>query len=96
MEFFDRAMAIAFLALPPFLFFTVRNRLRAFVYATLVLWVLMIVGGQYRLAYTPGYDSMAPGLSIVAGWLPASIYAGIWFAIVYFLFSKRPNVSPEE
>ena len=96
MEFFDAAMIIAFLALPPFLFFTVRNRLRAFVYATLVLWVLMIVGGQYRLAYTPGYDSMAPGLSIVAGWLPASIYAGIWFAIVYFCFSKRTNVMPEE
>ena len=89
MEFLDRAMMIAFLALPPFLFFTVRNRLRAFIYATLALWMLMIVGGQQRLAYTPGYDSIAPGLSIVAGWLPASIYAGIWYAIVYFCFSKR-------
>ena len=43
MEFLDRAMMIAFLALPPFLFFTVRNRLRAFIYATLALWMLMIV-----------------------------------------------------
>ena len=41
----------------------------------------MIAGGQYHMAYTPGYDSMAPALSIFAGWLPASIYSGLWSAL---------------
>ena len=74
MEFADIAMTAAFLLLPPLLIFLVRNRLRGFVYSVMSLWLLMITGGQYHLAYTPNYDSIAPGISIVAGWIPASIY----------------------
>ena len=42
----------------------------------------MVVGGQYHVAYTPNYESFAPVLSIVAGWIPAAMYSGLWLAIL--------------
>ena len=84
MELPDLAMTIAFLITPPILIFgVVRSRARAFAYSVVLLWLLMIVGGQFHLAFTPDYNSVSPVISIVAGWIPASIYAGIWVAIAF-------------
>ena len=82
MELPDLAMTIAAFIIPPILFGYIRSRARAFVYCVVSLWLLMVAGGQYHLAYTPDYDSMAPAISIFAGWLPASIYSGLWLALL--------------
>ena len=71
----------------------VRNKLRAFLYALLVFWLLLVTGAEYHLAYTPGYDSFAPALSIVAGWIPAAVYSAIWLAIM--LMIRYVTRSPE-
>ncbi len=91
MEFADITMTAAFLILPPILCFLVQNRIRVFIYSVISLWLLMIVGGQYHLAYTPNFNSFAPGISIVAGWVPASLYSGIWLGIALIFLPPRPN-----
>ena len=90
MDIADLAMSIGFFATPPLLLFVVHHRLRAVVYSVIILWLLMIVGGQYHLAYTPGYDSFAPGLTILIGWLPSCVYTLIWLG-VFALFSTTPR-----
>ena len=90
MDIADLAMSIGFLATPPLLLFVVHHRLRVVVYSVIILWLLMIVGGQYHLAYTPGYDSFAPGLTILIGWLPSCVYTLIWLG-VFALFSTTPR-----
>ena len=90
MDIADLAMSIGFFATPPLLLFVVHHRLRAVFYSVITLWLLMIVGGQYHLAYTPGYDSFAPGLTIVIGWLPSCVYTLIWLG-VFALFNTTPR-----
>ena len=93
MELPDLAMTIGFLIVPPILIFgVVRSRTRAFAYSVVLLWLLMISGGQYHIAYTPNYNSIAPTISIVAGWIPASAYTGIWVAIA---FIASPSAKPK-
>ena len=87
----DLLMFAAFLITPPILLAAVRNRFRAVIYSVVTLWLLMIVGGQYHLAYTPGSDSFAPGLALVIGWLPSVIYTLIWLGIFALAGSVRPT-----
>ena len=42
----------------------------------------MVAGAQYNLATDPEYNSIAPGVSIVAGWIPGVLYSGLCASIV--------------
>jgi len=42
----------------------------------------MVAGAQYNLATDPEYNSFAPGISIVVGWLPGLVYSGLCVSIV--------------
>ena len=54
---------------------------------TICFWVLMIVAGEYNLANDPEYDSIAPAIAIMAGWLPGLIYSSSCVLVVG-LFSR--------
>jgi len=81
MDIADLVMTVAFLVTPPVLLAIVRHRFRAVTYSIVALWLLMIAGSQYHLAYTPDYDSFAPGLTVVIGWLPSTVYTLIWLGV---------------
>ena len=97
MEFVDLMMSVGFFAIPPLYFSVVRNLARSFIYSCVSLWLLMIVGAEYHLAYTPGYDSFAPGLAYFVGWMPAMIYSGGWLIIAWWISSKPiPPTLPDD
>ncbi len=91
----DLLMTVVTLAMPPILFLLLRSKLRSFLYSVAFFWMMLIAGGQYHLAYTPGYDSVAPGLSIVAGWIPAVIYASFVLAVstMFEYVNPKTNVA---
>ena len=62
----------------------IRNKALAIFFGAIWFWALMIVAGQYNLATDPEYDSMAPAISIIAGWIPGLIYASlcVFFVVV--------------
>jgi hypothetical protein len=62
---------------PPILAFALRSKVRAMLFGMLWFWLLLVVGAQYNLATDPNYDSIAPGITIVFGWLPGLLYAGL-------------------
>lgn len=91
MDIADLVMTAAFFATPPILFVAVRNRLRAAIYSVTALWLLLISGAQYHLAYTPDYNSIAPGLTLVLGWLPSTVYTLIWLGVYLLIGIIRPT-----
>ncbi len=70
------------LAIPMGLAIVVRSESRSIIYGTVSVWVLMVAGAQYNLATDPQYDSLVPGISIVAGWIPGLIYSVLCVSIV--------------
>ncbi|MCU0717720.1 MAG: hypothetical protein MUD03_16495 [Pirellula sp.] len=75
-------LAILAITIPPMLAIVIRNRVRAIRGGTIAFWILMVVGAQYSLATNSKYNSIAPGISVVAGWLPGVLYSGICVSIV--------------
>ena len=95
MDIPDLVMTGAFLAAPPVLFVVCRHRLRAVIYSAVTLWLLMIAGAQYRRAWTPDYDSIAPGLTLITGWLPSIVYTLIWLGVFSLTGPGRPAKTDE-
>ena len=60
----------------------IRNKALAIFFGAIWFWALMIVAGQYNLATDPEYDSMAPAISIIVGWIPGLIYASLCVFLV--------------
>ena len=87
----DLLVTIAFLITPPIFFALVRQRVRAVIYSVVALWLLLIAGSQYHLAYTPGYESIAPGLTWAVGWFPSVAYTLIWLGVLALTGLMRPN-----
>lgn len=58
--------------------------------------MLMIAGAQYNLATDPQYNSMAPGISIVAGWVFGLVYSGLCVLLVAAIseFRNRFKTNP--
>ena len=81
MEIPDLLMTAVFLVTPPVLLAALRHRVRAVIYSVVALWLLMIAGSQYHLAYTPDYNSVAPDLSVVVGWFPSTLYTLGWLGV---------------
>ena len=71
------SFAVLSLVVPPILAFALRSKVRAMLFGMLWFWLLLVVGAQYNLATDPNYDSIAPGITIVFGWLPGLLYAGL-------------------
>jgi hypothetical protein len=91
-------LALLALASAPALFFLTSSRSRAFLYSVTIFWISLIASAQYHIAFTPGYDSFAPALTIVSGWIPALLYASLWLAIVSGIRhfnSKRGTITPQ-
>ncbi len=63
------------LTVPLLLAFMVPNRARAVVLGALWVWIIMVTACQYWLATDPDYDSLAPGIAWIAGWVPGLVYA---------------------
>jgi hypothetical protein len=61
----------------------IKKKLLAVFAGTIWVWGLMIVAGQYNLVTDPEYDSMAPAISMVAGWVPGVIYASLCVLVVF-------------
>ncbi|WP_146596793.1 hypothetical protein [Novipirellula galeiformis] len=93
----DTAFAILSFSVPAVFAFTIRSKTRAILWGTIWFWLLMVTAGQYNLASDSQYNSLAPGLSIVAGWIPGLIYALICIAAaalvsgVYSAFTSRSD-----
>ena len=62
-------------SVPAILSFCVRSELLVILLGTAWFWLMMVIAGQYTLATDVEYNSLAPGISVVAGWLPGLIYA---------------------
>ena len=84
------------LILPLWFAIRMRNTLLAICFGTGAVWVMAIVGSQYSLATDTEYNSLAPGVTIVAGWLPGLVYS-LFCALVVIVCSrvkmimKRPS-----
>jgi len=78
MPSFDAILGILAFIVPPILVATMSRRRLAFLVGTLWVWGLMVAAGEYNLATDPEYDSIAPGVSIVFGWVIGAMYTGIW------------------
>ena len=63
------------LAIPLAFAVMVYSKVRVLIYGTIWIWLLSVVAGQYFLATDPEYDSMAPGITILVGWIPGLIYS---------------------
>ena len=76
----------------------IRSRGRAILYGTVAIWTLMVAGAQYNLATDPEYNSFAPGISIVVGWLPGLVYSGLCVSIVAIasaILRRNTNETPK-
>ncbi len=62
--------------------FRIRNKILAICLGTIWFWFLMVVAALYNLANDPEYDSFAPAISIVVGWLPGLIYTSMCVLVV--------------
>ncbi len=85
----DQLMLAVTLVIPPVALLLVRSKVRAVIYSVVAIWILMNVGAQYHLAYTPGYDSLGPGFAIFFGWLPSTLYSLAWWVVFSFVRSLR-------
>ncbi len=72
----DTVISILSLALPLILAFTLRSRIVAIFVGTVSFWLLMITACEYNLA-RPDYDSFAPAITLIAGWLPGLVYSSL-------------------
>ncbi len=70
------------LMLPLLLAVILQNKVRALIYGTVTFWVCIIIGTQHNLSSDPNYQSVAPGISIVSGWLPGVGYSMICILLV--------------
>ncbi len=68
--------ALAF-SIPLLLAFLLPSRFRAIVMGTIWVWIVLVTACEYRLATDPEYDSIAPGIAIVAGWIPGLVYSSL-------------------
>lgn len=84
------------LAIPMVLAIVVRSESRSIVYGTVSVWVLMVAGTQYNLATDPQYDSLVPGISIVAGWIPGLIYSVLCVSIVTAISMVSRRLKPNQ
>lgn len=73
----DNILVVLSLTVPAIIALTLNSKTRATLFGMLWFWLLLVVGAQYKLATEPQYDSMAPGATIVLGWLPGVLYAGL-------------------
>lgn len=83
MEFIDFFMIVFGLAFPPIIIYVIKKRIIGFLIGTLFFWFLLFANGYYHALYTPGYDSIAPGLSLFFGWAIGAVYCAFWVLIIF-------------
>ncbi len=80
--------ALAF-SIPLLLAFLLPGRLRAIVLGTIWVWIVLVTACEYLLATDPEYDSIAPGIAIVAGWVPGLVYSSLCVLVSMVVKSIR-------
>jgi hypothetical protein len=76
----DLIMEVAALAGAPLLIFGMRRKWLGLVLGVLWFWGMMVLAAEYNLTDSE-YDSFAPIVSILFGWVCGAIYCAPWFAI---------------
>jgi len=84
--------ASAFLVPPVFLILSKRKVL-VFILVVIWFWGMMMLSCEYQLATNPDYDSIAPGISVLFGWMFGLFYCAPWFAIALVIKSYRKKQS---
>jgi hypothetical protein len=85
----DLAMEVAALAGAPLLIFGMRRKWLGLAFGLLWFWGMMVLATEYNLATDSEYDSFAPILSILFGWIFAAIYCAPWFAVALAVSAWR-------
>lgn len=88
---FDRAMLVVTLVVPPILVLAMRRPWLGFALGTVWFWGMLVLAGEYHLATDPGYDSIAPGLSIILGWWFGAFYCAPWYVGRLLVRAARRN-----
>ena len=88
----DSAMQTVAMVVPPLLIFAMRTKWLAFLLGVLWVWGMMVVGAYYHLA-DPTYNSFAPAMSVLLGWLFGATYCAPWLlmALVIRWIIRRVN-----
>jgi hypothetical protein len=73
----DVLFQVLALLVPPLLALLVPSRATAVVLGAIWVWIITISACQFRLATDPNYDSFAPGIAWIAGWVPGFVYSTI-------------------
>lgn len=73
---------IMFLFIPAIPVIIFRNKVFAIIFGSLCFWIISVVLCDYIMATDVGYNSIAPALYLVFGWLFGGFYCSIWLGIV--------------
>jgi hypothetical protein len=92
----DLFFQILALSVPLLLALIMASKARAVVLGTVWVWIIMVTACQYKLATDPNYDSFAPGIAWIAGWVPGLIYSTmcVLAAAVVKSLVRRVNTRP--
>lgn len=92
----DSLFQILALSVPPLLALIMASRARAVVLGTVWVWIIMVTACQYRLATDPNYDSFAPSIAWIAGWVPGLVYSTmcVLAAVIVKSLVRRVNARP--
>ena len=78
----DTVLVLLAFVMPLAFAIRIRTKVLAICLGAVWFWFLMVVGALYNLATDPAYDSFAPAISIVFGWLPGLIYTSLCVLVV--------------
>lgn len=90
----DLLFQILALSVPLLLALIIAGRARAVVLGTIWVWIIMVTACQYRLATDPNYDSFAPGIAWIAGWVPGLVYSTMCVLAAAVVKSLVRRVNP--
>ena len=82
------------LATPLLLALVLSSRIRAVLLGTLWVWIVMVVASLFWLATDLDYNSVAPGIALIAGWVPGLLYSTLCVLTAILAKSLVRGVTP--
>ncbi len=82
-------------AVPLLLALVLSSRVRAILLGTLWMWIWMVAASQFWLATDPDYNSVAPGIALIAGWVPGLLYSTLCVLVAIVAKSLVRGVRPQ-
>ncbi len=81
-DFYEIILAVLTFLLPPVPLFVIKNKILGFIFGSVVCWILLVASAEYNLATDIEYNSIAPAISLLFGWVIGAIYCSFWLVIV--------------